>query len=125
MIAVGSLIPIYLAFVAKHLMCDFFLQTAWMALGKEKTEGWVAPLFVHAGIHALSTLIVVLVVLPAFWWLALVDLVIHAAIDRGKGVVCRGLGLSPSSRAFWWALGIDQALHHVTHFVYVLLLLTA
>ena len=125
MIALGSFVPVYLAFVAKQLVADFFLQSKWMAMGKEGEADWLKPLAAHAAIHALITLVIVLVVQPGFWWLALVDFVIHFVIDRGKGVICRKCGLMPTMPAFWWAIGTDQALHQVTHLVYVILLVTA
>lgn len=125
MIALGTFVPIYFAFVAKHLCADFFLQTKWMAIGKEGESDWLQPLAVHAAIHAVGTLVVVLIAAPSFWWLALVDFVVHFAIDRGKGVICRRCGLYPTMPAFWWAIGTDQALHQITHLIYVLLIVTS
>lgn len=123
MIPVGSLIGVYVAFVFKHLLGDYYLQTQWMALGKERRRGWLAPLAAHAGVHALGTLAIVLVVRPSLWWLAPVDFVVHGAIDRGKALVGQSLALTKEDRTFWWAIGTDQALHQVTHFAYVVSLM--
>jgi hypothetical protein len=125
MIAIGPLLAVYLAFAAKHLVADYYLQTAWMALGKERAEGWVAPLAAHAAIHAAGTLVIVVVMRPSFWWLALVDFLVHGAIDRGKGLTVRRLHLSLDRAGFWWAIGTDQTLHQITHFAYVVVLLAA
>ncbi|MGH6923943.1 MAG: DUF3307 domain-containing protein [Propylenella sp.] len=125
MIAIGPLVALYLAFAAKHLLADYYLQTAWMALGKERAEGWIAPLVTHAGIHAAATLVIVLAVRPSFWWLALVDFLVHGAIDRCKGLIVRRLRLSLDRAGFWWAIGTDQTLHQLTHFAYVIVLLVA
>ena len=122
MIDVGPLVAVYVAFVAKHLLADYYFQTRWMALGKERADGWIAPLAIHVGIHAAGTLVIALTVRPSLWWLALIDFVVHGAIDRGKGLAGRRLGLSPDRPGFWWTIGTDQALHQLTHFAYVIAL---
>ena len=125
MISISALAAVYLAFVVKQLLADYFLQTIWMVTGKGAERGWVVPLAAHAGIHAAGTLLIVLAVRPSFWWLAAVDFVVHFAIDRGKALAVRRLGYAMTDSGFWWAIGTDQALHQVTHFAFVLLLLVA
>ena len=56
-----------------------------------------------------------LAVKPALWWLALVDFAIHTGIDRGKVLVGQRTRLPTTDARFWWLMGIDQFLHHVTH----------
>ncbi|MFN3955747.1 MAG: DUF3307 domain-containing protein [Pararhodobacter sp.] len=109
-------ISLYMAFVVKHWLSDYVLQTRWMITGKDRP----LPLLAHAGIHAAGTLMIVLVAAPALWWLAFVDLVLHAAIDRAKHWLSRGLG--PTDPVFWWAFGGDQALHQLTHLAFVLMI---
>lgn len=99
---------------AKHYVADFLLQTNWMARGKERPEGWFWPLAAHAGCHGALTFAVALVVAPRLWWLALVDLAIHFAVDRGKALVARRAALIPAQIEFWWLLGFDQLLHALT-----------
>lgn len=107
-------VSLYVAFVVKHWLCDYALQSGWMVAGKARL--W--PLLAHAGTHAAGTLLIVLVAAPALWWLALADLAVHAAIDRAKHLLSRGL--EPSNPAYWRAFGADQALHQLTHLAFVL-----
>jgi hypothetical protein len=99
----------------KHYVADFVLQTNWIAHGKERSEGWFAPLAVHVLCHAALTLVIALVVAPHLWWLALVDLVVHAIIDRAKTLTgCYG-GWKATQPQYWWLMGFDQFLHQVTN----------
>ena len=118
-----SLIIVYVAFATKQLVCDFLLQTSWMAKGKCRQSGWVRPLLAHAGTHAMGTLLICLAAAPALFWLAIVDFVVHAGIDRTKALATERMAINEPR--FWWALGTDQMAHQLTHFTYVLALLTA
>ncbi|MCF3640609.1 DUF3307 domain-containing protein [Rhizobium sp. TRM95111] len=109
-------------FLLKHLLADFLLQTQWMAVGKDAERQWLPPLLAHVGIHAALTGLIALAVAPQALWLAAVDFVVHAAIDRSKSVTGRRLALAPKNPAFWWLLGLDQSLHHLTHLAFVLVL---
>lgn len=111
------------AFIVKHLVADFLLQTGWMAMGKAQDRDWLLPLAAHAGIHAALTWALMLAISPKLWWLGLVDFAVHAGIDRAKAVATRRLGLTQKDGAWWWLLGLDQALHELTHLVYVLAIL--
>jgi hypothetical protein len=118
---IGPSVPLWtfcavlLAFTFKHFVADFLLQTSWIAHGKERLEGWFWPLAVHVLCHAALTLIIALIVAPHLWWLALVDLFIHASIDRGKSGMGHWGGWKPNDGEFWWLMGFDQFLHHVTN----------
>lgn len=107
-------------FTLKHVVADFLLQTGWMAAGKERADGWAAPLAVHAGIHGLFTLAITLVLAPALFWLAAVDFAVHFAIDRAKSVLGRAFSVAPNSQEFWWLIGLDQMLHQLTHVAFAL-----
>ena len=119
----ASLLVLYIVFRLKHFMCDFMLQTDWMALtkGKPGKEGYQA-LFSHTLIHALGTLIIMLVFAPNLWWLSLVDFVIHSIVDRLKGIATLKNGWQTKDTMFWWAFGADQELHNFTHIAYVALI---
>jgi hypothetical protein len=116
---------LYVAFVIKHFLADFLLQTSWMACGKAQSQGWLAPLATHASIHGVLTLLLMLALLPSLWWLGLVDFAVHIVVDRGKALATRGLGLTEKDNAWWWLLGLDQAMHQLTHFSFILALLVA
>jgi hypothetical protein len=117
----GPLVPLWsfclllLVMTLKHYAADFLLQTTWMARGKERRLGWLAPLLVHVLCHAGGTLIVALLVAPRLWWLALVDLIIHATIDRCKSLIGNRGGWGAQDSAFWWLIGFDQLLHQITN----------
>ena len=118
-----ELFILYVVFRLKHLMCDFMLQSDWMALdkGKPGSQGYKA-LFTHTLIHAMGTLLVMVVFAPALWWLALVDFLIHSTIDRLKGVLTFNKGWKAKDTMFWWAFGVDQELHNLTHIAFVVMI---
>lgn len=111
------------AMAFKHFLADFVLQPAWMARGKERAAGWAGPLLAHAGCHAVFTLGIALAAAPRLWWLCAGDLVAHAAVDRAKTLVARRGAWTPAQDPFWWLLGLDQLLHHLTGLALVLALL--
>ncbi len=118
---------------AKHWLCDFLLQSHPYFLGKFR-PGWdfLGPLLSHTAIHAVGTFLITIFLVP--WPLALClagyDMIIHTVMDRIKAsprlmgrwkalttdtfktatpAQVRGNGL------FWLALGLDQAVHNLTH----------
>ena len=103
------------AFLAKHFLADFLLQTDWMAAGKDRPKGWLVPLAAHAGVHGAFTAAFFLAVAPSLAWLGLVDMMVHGGIDRLKSISTRRSALTPRQTAFWWLFGLDQTLHHLTH----------
>jgi hypothetical protein len=121
-ISLSLLCLLYAAFMVKHFLCDFPLQTAWMAAGKSAVAGWQTPLAAHVATHAAGTALITLATVPSMVWLALLDLVVHASVDRTKSVATRGL--SPAQSHFWWAMGLDQGAHQATHFCFVIALVS-
>lgn len=114
---------LYVAFVVKHVLADFVVQSAWMARGKEQERDWIIPLAAHAACHAALTLALVLMIRPSLWWLSLLDFAIHGGIDRSRGLAMRRLKVTEQQAAWWTLFGIDQALHQLTHFGFILTLL--
>jgi hypothetical protein len=118
---IGPTVPLWsfcgllLVFAFKHFIADFVMQTNWIARGKERSEGWFAPLAVHVCCHAVLTLAIALAVAPRLWWLALVDLVVHWVIDRAKTLTGYHGGWSVEKAQYWWLMGFDQFLHQVTN----------
>jgi hypothetical protein len=119
---VGAVLLLVLLFGLKHLLADFILQTPWMVRGKGAAAGWMAPLLAHAGVHGALTTAIALVVVPGWWWLGLVDLLVHATLDRLKAAPRCGGRWCADQRAFWWAFGIDQEAHALTHLAFVAVL---
>ena len=132
-------------FQAKHFWCDFILQTDYH-LGKFR-PGWdfVGPLASHAAVHAYGTAMVLIIYDMAYRGvsgvslmtmavLAVIDLVAHFCIDRFKAsprwcgrwkalsagqYVLATASRRSENRKFWSALGMDQALHHMTHYFFI------
>jgi hypothetical protein len=121
--AFWTFILIYIVFRLKQFVCDFLLQTDWMAMNKGKPgpEGYKA-LFSHTGVHAAATLLIMLVFMPALWWLGPVDFIVHSAVDRFKGVMTYNHKWGYNDRMFWWTFGLDQEAHNFTHMAYVALM---
>lgn len=113
--AVVRLAGLTAALTVKHVLADFVMQSNWMARGKEATSAWTAPLLAHVACHAALTLLVALAVRPTLWWLALVDLAVHATVDRGKALFALRVRWRMDQPQFWWLLGIDQGLHQLTN----------
>ena len=122
-----DILVLYLVFRAKQFICDFFLQSSWMALVKIKpfSQGGAKALCMHAGIHAGFTLIVTLMFAAQFWWLAIADFFIHFAIDKGKGMLTNKMGWTYKDNAYWWAFGLDQEAHNLTHLAYIIIIVAA
>ncbi len=121
-IALGPLVAWMLVLAVKHVVADFFLQTNWMALGKDQKTGWLVPLTVHCAIHGVIATALILAVQPKLWFLGLADFVIHFIVDRSKGLCVNTFNVTQQSPWFWWLIGIDQALHHLTNFALAVLL---
>ncbi len=128
----------------KHFFCDYPLQTPYM-LGKFKSgNDWILPLMAHAGVHALATfLIAVFFGFKLALALAAFDFVAHFAMDRIKAspnmlgrykalsgkeyveIMVSSMDKSENDKRlkdnvrFWWALGLDQGVHHLTHYVII------
>jgi hypothetical protein len=100
----------------KHFIADYLLQTGWMIAGKGNMLA--AGGYVHAGLHVLGTMLVLLVArvpLPAVAVLAAGEFVVHYALDYAK--VHYGHGIDPDENAprFWALHGLDQLFHQLTY----------
>ena len=119
-VPLGTVIALMAVMALKHFCADFLFQTSGIAKGKAAPHGWVAPLALHAGGHALLTLLIALPLFPRLWWVAPVEFVIHFAIDRAKAVIGCRTALNPTMTRYWWLVGFDQFLHQITNVVIVL-----
>jgi hypothetical protein len=114
-VPLGSFCALLFVFALKHFVADFLLQTSWIAHGKERATGWLAPLTVHVLCHAGLTLGIALVLAPRLWWLAPAEFVLHACIDRSKSLIGARIKCTQKNAQYWWLLGFDQFLHQVTN----------
>lgn len=120
----NTLILLLIAFQLKHFVCDYPLQTAYM-LGKFKGgSGWIEPLAAHAAVHAVSSAAIASLFLG--WGAAAIgaiDFAVHFIVDRIKASPSMLGRYKPTQKAFWNALGADQAAHHLTHYLLIWLIL--
>lgn len=102
--------------IVKHWVVDFFLQPRYMWQNKG-TYGHAGGLL-HAGLHALVT---IFILLPVFRdWRAivcgLVEGILHYHIDWCKENLKTRFQLDPTKHeAYWYLLGTDQFLHYMTY----------
>lgn len=137
----------------KHFVADYPLQTSYM-LGKFKPGwGYLKPLLAHVAVHGFGTLLIAAAfgaTARLALGLAVFDATIHFIMDRikaaphimGRWKMLSGkemmsilsyrdtIGLDKYSaelrgnRLFWWALGFDQMVHHLTHYAIIYVLVT-
>ena len=128
----------------KHFLADYPLQGKFM-LGKfAKFPDFILPLLAHAGVHAAFTFAIAICLKPAkvAIVLALLDAAIHFTVDRIKAspdllgrfkpltketyiaaVQANDQAAIKGNTFFWWALGWDQMMHHLTHYLIIWALL--
>lgn len=134
---------IYLLLViyqVKHFVCDYPLQGKYM-LGKFLPGNqWILPLLAHVGVHGVATFLIALCFKAKIAFLvALFDMALHFCMDRIKAspnMLGRFKPLTketyPTADAaaikgntyFWWSLGLDQGVHHLTHYAIIWMLLS-
>ena len=110
-----------IVFQIKHFLADYPLQTEYM-LGKFKAKDWELPLFSHAAVHGLMTFGIVaqfLGDLRIALFMGLFDLVVHFVVDRVKASPFMFGKYKPHEKAFWLAVGGDQFMHHITHYIVI------
>lgn len=120
------LIVLLFIFQIKHFLADYLFQGKYM-LGKFKggTE-WILPLLAHASVHAAFTFVISFIFvqkLSTAFCLSVLDLVIHFLMDRIKASPNLLGRFKPDSKYFWWALGFDQMVHHLTHYFIIIYLI--
>lgn len=124
-----------LLFQVKHFLCDYILQTTYH-LGKFKESGWVKPLAHHCSIHVIGTIIIAIGFLSltttmsitqmAIYalFLGLFDFFIHFIMDRIKASPTLLGAYKPTQKEYWWSLGLDQSVHHITHYAIILIIVS-
>ena len=109
----------------KHFLADYPLQTAYM-LGKFKEVGWKLPLSAHCLVHSLMTFAICLIFTDVTFTLMMValDFSMHFLMDRLKASPNHLGRFKIEQKEFWWALGLDQMVHHLTHYFIIYLVVT-
>lgn len=100
----------------KHFVADFMLQTPYQFLNKG-TYGHPGGI-IHAGIHALGTVLAFFIITPTLGLAAAImigEFIVHYHIDWMKERTVRKQQLKFPQAEFWWAFGADQAMHQVTY----------
>jgi len=130
-------------FQVKHFLADYLFQVQYEYLLQKFNPGWdfLLPLAVHAGVHAACTFMIVYLFTQSIQFsfeMAAIDLVIHFFADRLKAGPkyfgkWKALTTSEYSTAsverkraniyFWWMLGFDQMIHHLTHYAIIFLVM--
>ena len=119
-----TLFLLLIAFQFKHFMCDYPLQNTYM-LGKMGATNWVKPLAAHAAVHAIGTMLIVLWISPILAIaLAFIDFIIHFTVDRIKASPFMLGRFKPDQPYFWWSLGADQMAHHLTHYLFIYIIIS-
>jgi hypothetical protein len=116
---------LFIGLEVKHYVADYFLQPAWMLVGKGDVRHPGG--YAHAGIHALLSGLVLLVAgasLPLLAGLVVAEWVIHYVLDYSKIHYSRGVHVDTSPRRFWALHGVDQLTHQLTYaaMIYIVLI---
>jgi len=113
-------------------------------LGKfKKSPEYIAPLFAHVFVHGTFTFYITLfstgLMILAFGLMAF-DMTCHFIMDRIKAspdILGRFKPLTKetyptatmdekkSNMYFWWSLGLDQSVHHLTHYAIIYFIIKA
>ena len=136
---INVLFGLLVIYQIKHFVADYPMQNEYMLKKFLPDWGFFKPLLAHAGVHALFTFFITLAVIPnkilMAVGLSLLDFVIHFFMDRIKAgpkylgrfkPLTAGEYMEAKSngddkkidgyRYFWWSLGLDQGVHHLTHY---------
>lgn len=110
----------------KHFIADYTAQTNLMMEGKANLRHPGG--YLHAGVHVLGTLLVLLLVMPPLWLVAAIlaaEFVVHYALDYAKVHYSRGITPTGRPKAFWVLHGLDQLLHQLTYAAIIYAVLAA
>jgi hypothetical protein len=125
----AEFVPLFWALVllqVKHFVCDFVAQTAYQVRNKG-TYGHAGGLL-HAGLHAVASLPVIVVLTHSPQLIAAIvaaEFVVHYHVDWLKAAINRLRGLGYDDPMYWVIFGADQFLHQATYIVMLGVLLRA
>lgn len=114
--AIAALLAVLVILEVKHFVCDYPLQTVYQVTNKG-TYGHPGGI-IHSGLHVLGTSTAFLVITPTLAvgaGILIGEFLLHYHIDWTKDQVMRRNGLTAKDSRFWWTIGVDQMLHHLTY----------
>jgi len=120
---IESLLLLWGLFV-KHAIADLALQS-FRNLPGDKGDLRSSKGYIHAGDHSVGTFLVILLITFNFVnaiIIALLDYVLHFAIDHYKTKIVKRYKWTPSDNSYWVTQSIDQILHYTCYLSYILLL---
>ncbi len=110
-----DLLALLVLLQVKHFLFDFVWQTPYQLANK---GSWGHPGgILHSGLHALATLVVLLLLglSPGLILaVALAEFVVHYHLDWGKEQFVRRF-VDGQGAGFWRAIGFDQMMHQLTY----------
>jgi hypothetical protein len=124
--SVQLILLVLLILQIKHYLCDYLLQSEYQYSNKG-FYGHPGGIL-HAGLHALATIVVFAVITPSLQLgLAIVvgEFIAHYHLDWTKEQILRRRQWVFPQAQFWWVFGADQALHEITYLAIAALLATA
>ena len=131
-----TIFTLLIAFQLKHFFVDFIVQAYKKdSMKKFNKTGWFWTLAKHAMDHGIATVVIASITfmifdvdpITAITWLAILfvfDTVIHFTMDRIKASPYMLGRFSIEQRAFWISLGVDQTVHHLTHYAIIAILVS-
>lgn len=120
------LFTLLVLFQVKHFLADYPLQTPYMLQKFKPDWGFFWPLYLHVWVHGFITFWITFAFTKNAEFaikLYLIDGIIHFFMDRIKaGPKYLGRFKDMMDKKFWWSLGIDQMVHHLTHYLIIFLI---
>lgn len=129
-----TIFVLLIVFQVKHFVVDYVVQFSRPdSMKKFEADGWTFPLFKHANDHGMASAFIVSTVLYAVDtpWLPLIllslwayafDLIVHFTMDRIKASPYMLGKHEFPSREYFFSLAADQSVHHMTHYVIIMIL---
>lgn len=123
------IILMMLAFVIKHYLCDFPLQTPYMLKKGAGGYDWVLPLLAHSWVHAIFSAVILVGFGQTQWiWVAGMEFIAHFIIDRIKATYklpqgkWEGAQKYENLSKYYRAFGIDQLAHYITYILMLMII---
>lgn len=119
----ATVIVLLLLFQLKHFLADYTIQMSYNSFFMRKFDNdrWIFPLACHSVSHACFTFLISMMFTT--WTLSLLlacfDFIVHFTMDRIKASPNMMGKYKMDDVRYWNALGVDQMVHHLTHYVII------